>query len=54
LEGILVINPATGKEIPVFIADYVLMHYGTGAIMGVPAHDQRDFDFAREYNLIYR
>ena len=51
LEGISVINPATGKEIPVFIADYVLMHYGTGAIMGVPAHDQRDFDFARAYNL---
>ncbi len=51
LEGISAINPATGKEIPVFIADYVLMHYGTGAIMGVPAHDQRDFDFARAYNL---
>ena len=51
LEGVKAINPITGKEIPIFIADYVLMHYGTGAIMGVPAHDQRDFDFARKYNL---
>ncbi len=51
LEGIKAINPATLKEIPIFVADYVLMHYGTGAIMGVPAHDQRDFDFARGHNL---
>lgn len=51
LEGISAINPATLKEIPIFVADYVLMHYGTGAIMGVPAHDQRDFDFARGHNL---
>ncbi|MGB9608960.1 MAG: class I tRNA ligase family protein, partial [Minisyncoccia bacterium] len=49
--GIKAINPATQKEIPIFIADYVLMDYGTGAIMGVPAHDQRDFEFAKKYNL---
>jgi len=51
LEGIVAINPATGKEIPIYIADYVLVHYGTGAIMAVPAHDQRDFDFAKQYHL---
>ena len=51
LDGIMAINPATGKEIPIFVADYVLMHYGTGAIMGVPAHDQRDLDFAQGHNL---
>jgi len=45
------INPMTGNEIPIMIANYVLMSYGTGAIMAVPAHDQRDFDFARKYNL---
>ena len=44
-------NPFTKKEIPIWIADYVLMGYGTGAIMGVPAHDQRDYDFARRYKL---
>jgi leucyl-tRNA synthetase len=44
-------NPATGKDIPVWIADYVLMDYGTGAIMAVPGHDERDFDFATEYEL---
>ena len=44
-------NPATGKNIPVWIADYVLSGYGTGAIMAVPAHDQRDFDFAKKYSL---
>ncbi|MCA6071608.1 MAG: leucine--tRNA ligase [Endomicrobium sp.] len=50
LEGINAINPATGKEIPVFTADYVLTDYGTGAIMAVPAHDQRDWEFAKKYN----
>jgi leucyl-tRNA synthetase len=45
------INPATGEEIPVWIADYVLMEYGTGAIMAVPAHDERDFDFATQFGL---
>jgi len=48
------INPATGEEIPVWIADYVLMEYGTGAIMAVPAHDQRDFEFARQFGLKIR
>jgi leucyl-tRNA synthetase len=45
------INPATGEKIPVWIADYVLMEYGTGAIMAVPGHDERDFEFARRYRL---
>jgi leucyl-tRNA synthetase len=45
------VNPATGKRIPVWIADYVLMEYGTGAIMAVPGHDERDFDFAAKYRL---
>ncbi|MDD5696421.1 MAG: leucine--tRNA ligase [Candidatus Pacebacteria bacterium] len=49
--GIKVINPINKKEIPVFVADYVLGHYGTGAVMAVPAHDQRDFEFAQKYNL---
>jgi leucyl-tRNA synthetase len=49
--GAFAINPVTGGEIPVWIADYVLMGYGTGAIMAVPSGDQRDFDFAREYQL---
>ena len=44
-------NPATGEAIPIWIADYVLMEYGTGAIMAVPAHDERDFEFARKFNL---
>jgi len=44
-------NPATGESIPIWIADYVLMGYGTGAIMAVPGHDQRDFDFARQFDL---
>lgn len=51
LKGIKVINPANKKEIPVWIADYVLTSYGTGAIMAVPAHDQRDFEFAKRYKL---
>lgn len=49
--GTYAINPVTGKPIPVWIADYVLAHYGTGAIMAVPAHDQRDFEFASTFNL---
>jgi leucyl-tRNA synthetase len=46
--GAYAINPVTDERIPIWIADYVLMTYGTGAIMAVPAHDQRDFDFARQ------
>ncbi|MFA6518281.1 MAG: leucine--tRNA ligase [Candidatus Shapirobacteria bacterium] len=49
--GVYVVNPANGKEIPLYVADYVLMGYGTGVVMGVPAHDQRDWDFAKKYNL---
>jgi leucyl-tRNA synthetase len=49
--GAYAVNPATGGRIPVWIADYVLMEYGTGAIMAVPAHDERDFDFARKFGL---
>ncbi len=49
--GAFAINPTNGESIPVFVADYVLMGYGTGAIMAVPAHDQRDFEFAREFEL---
>ncbi|MCL6430139.1 MAG: leucine--tRNA ligase [Anaerolineae bacterium] len=49
--GAYAINPANGERIPIWIADYVLMGYGTGAIMGVPAHDERDFAFAKEYGL---
>jgi len=51
LKGTKAINPVNGKEVPVFVADYVLAHYGTGAIMAVPAHDERDYDFAKKYNL---
>ncbi|PIT94240.1 leucine--tRNA ligase [Candidatus Falkowbacteria bacterium CG10_big_fil_rev_8_21_14_0_10_43_11] len=51
LKGIKAINPANNEEIPVWIADYVLSTYGTGAIMAVPAHDERDWEFARKYNL---
>ncbi|RJQ51768.1 MAG: leucine--tRNA ligase [Actinobacteria bacterium] len=49
--GRYVINPLTSQRIPVYIADYILMEYGTGAVMAVPAHDQRDFEFARKYDL---
>ncbi|MEN6579197.1 MAG: leucine--tRNA ligase, partial [Anaerolineaceae bacterium] len=52
--GAYAINPANGEHIPIWTADYVLMGYGTGAIMAVPAHDQRDFEFARQYNLPIR
>ena len=51
IKGVRAINPATGKEIPIFISDYVLAGYGTGAIMAVPAHDERDWDFAKKFNL---
>ena len=51
LLGVSAINPATGKEIPIFISDYVLAGYGTGAIMAVPAHDERDWEFAKKFNL---
>jgi len=52
--GVLCINPATGEPVPVWCADYVLMGYGFGAIMAVPAHDERDFEFARKFNLPMR
>ncbi|MGI6549981.1 MAG: leucine--tRNA ligase [Syntrophomonadales bacterium] len=52
--GRYAINPVNGEEIPIWLANYVLMDYGTGAIMAVPAHDQRDFDFAKKYNLEIR
>ena len=51
IKGVKAINPATGKEIPIFISDYVLAGYGTGAIMAVPAHDDRDWDFAKKFDL---
>ena len=51
LAGIEVINPATGKVVPMFVSDYVLMGYGTGIVMGVPGHDQRDWDFAKAFGL---
>ncbi len=51
IEGLMAKNPISGNEIPIFISDYVLMTYGTGAIMAVPAHDQRDYEFAKKFNL---
>lgn len=51
LEGVRAVNPVNGKEIPIFISDYVLMSYGTGAIMAVPAHDERDWEFAKKFDL---
>ena len=51
LKGFRAINPATGQSIPVWVSDYVLMGYGTGAIMSVPAHDTRDFEFAQKFEL---
>ncbi|KKT90402.1 MAG: Leucine-tRNA ligase, partial [Candidatus Jorgensenbacteria bacterium GW2011_GWA2_45_13] len=54
LKGIKAINPANKEEIPIFVADYVFASYGTGAIMAVPAHDERDFEFANKYNIPIR
>lgn len=51
IEGITAVNPVSGKEIPIFISDYVMMGYGTGAIMAVPAHDQRDYEFAKRFGV---
>ena len=51
LDGLTAVNPVNGKEIPIFISDYVMMGYGTGAIMAVPAHDQRDWDFAKAFGI---
>ena len=51
IDGLSAINPVNGKEIPIWISDYVLMSYGTGAIMAVPAHDERDWDFAKKFGL---
>ena len=51
IDGLSAVNPVNGKEIPIWISDYVLMSYGTGAIMAVPAHDERDWEFAKKFNL---
>ena len=51
IDGLMAVNPVTGKEIPIWISDYVLMSYGTGAIMAVPAHDERDWEFAKKFNI---
>ena len=51
IEGLTAVNPVTGKEIPIYISDYVMMGYGTGAIMAVPAHDERDWEFAKKFGI---
>ncbi len=51
IEGLEAVNPANGKKIPIYISDYVMMGYGTGAIMAVPAHDERDYDFAKKFGI---
>ena len=51
VEGVMAINPINGKEVPIFLGDFVLGDYGTGAVMAVPSHDQRDFEYAKEHNL---
>ncbi len=51
INGIRAVNPASGKEIPIYVSDYVLISYGTGAIMAVPAHDSRDYEFAKKFNI---
>ena len=51
IDGLSAVNPVNGKEIPIWISDYVLMSYGTGAIMAVPAHDERDWEFAKKFNM---
>ncbi len=54
LDGLVAVNPVNGEKVPVFIADYVMVGYGTGAIMAVPAHDQRDYDFAKKFGVEIR
>ena len=51
IDGLTAVNPVNGKEVPIWVSDYVLMSYGTGAIMAVPAHDERDWEFAKKFNL---
>ncbi len=51
IDGFTAINPVNGREIPVYISDYVMMGYGTGAIMAVPAHDDRDYEFAKKFGI---
>ena len=52
IDGLTAVNPVNGKEIPIWVSDYVLMSYGTGAIMAVPAHDERDWEFAKKFNML--